>query len=80
MCDVSIILGSQMKERTRDRFFHTQQHSKMSHRKSDGDNNEMCVFTAHRGTEVSESFKNACFLRLSEDRRDISIMSVTPEV
>lgn len=52
----------------------------MSRRKSDGDNNEMCVFTAHRGTEVSESFKNACFLRLSEDRRDISIMSVTPEV
>ena len=52
----------------------------MSHRKSDGDNNEMCVFTAHRGTEVSESFKNACFLRLSEDHRDISIMSMTPEV
>lgn len=40
----------------------------------------MCVFTAHRGTEVSESFKNACFLRLSEDQRDISIMSMTPEV
>lgn len=52
----------------------------MSHREHGGDNNEICVFTARRGTQVSESFKNACFLRLSEDQHDISIMSVTLEV
>ena len=52
----------------------------MSHREQDQDNNEICVFTARQGTQESESFKNACFLSLSEDQRDISIMSVTPEV
>lgn len=51
----------------------------MSHREHAGDNNEICVFTGRRGTQVSESLENACFRRLSQDQHDISITSVTPQ-
>lgn len=52
----------------------------MSHREHDWDNNEICVFTVCQGTLASESLKNAYFPSLSEDQRDISIMSMTLEV
>lgn len=49
----------------------------MSRREHAGDDNEICVFTGCRGTQVSESFENACFPRLSQEQRDISITLVT---